>query len=237
MTPTVKVAAICLTADRPMMTARVVKCFLEQTYPAEYRTLYILDSGETPIARTLPSWRESVGIKYFRYHNTGKIGELRNVANEQACINDVEVLMHWDSDDWYAPAYMASQVARLDSDICAVGFNSVLFYDCLKGEAWRYDHSSMSYGIGASLTYWASCWKKIPFEPISAGEDTRWLRLVKSRGFSGVAYDGPEMIATLHSSNTASQKALGERNLAGNHNHWTRLPEWDAYAAKVLEIK
>jgi hypothetical protein len=145
--------------------------------------------------------------------------------------------MHWDSDDWYAPAYMASQVARLDSDICAVGFNSVLFYDCLKGEAWRYDHSSMSYGIGASLTYWASCWKKIPFEPISAGEDTRWLRLVKSRGFSGVAYDGPEMIATLHSSNTASQKALGERNLAGNHNHWTRLPEWDAYAAKVLEMK
>jgi hypothetical protein len=166
------VCAIMLTADRPEFAKRAVECFRRQTYP--HCRMLIWDTGALPDSYP----KHGNGVLYHNASNLGRktIGELRNDANGFVMLPgvvEIDILIHWDDDDWAHPSRIAEQVALLkNSGADCVGYNEMLFWreernanfaGCAPpyhpGEAWLYTGSI----LGTSLCYWRKTWERVPF--------------------------------------------------------------------------
>lgn len=103
-----KVSVICPTYDREERHQRLYEAFAHQTY--ENKELLVLDDSPRPsdfLARL--SVR---GIRYFYSSLRMSIGAKRNELISRA---SGELIAHFDDDDYYAPDYLSSMVAALDS--------------------------------------------------------------------------------------------------------------------------
>ena len=264
--PEPTVCAVMLTADRPELARRAVECFRRQAYPA--KRLLVYDTGAEDVEM---DWLgdeddsrhqdievlESAGVDHHGERKT--IGYLRNRANAAAAERDVDILIHWDDDDWSHPNRIAEQVALLQSSGAdCVGYNEMLFWrtaimtprtrnegaELIKlrdGEAWLYSNPNPGYALGTSLCYKRTVWKKKPFPATSVGEDLQFLTGLKVAGVSGlrcgnpsVAFGqgGPAMVARIHSGNTST--AYDPAKMAKN-SEWKRVREWDAHCRSVME--
>lgn len=215
------VCAIMLTRDRPGMAKRALRCFENQT---EAHRLFILDTGQEQF---FPDHSREV-LSRVRYHyepgaRGRSIGHLRNYANIRATeAYRLNVLIHWDDDDWSHPNRISEQVALLQaSGADAVGYNEMMFWrtkrigveqlregpttPLVTGEAWLYSNAvDKRYCIGTSLCYWRKTWEAKPFPDLpsakgSTSEDTAWCKGLNTVGISSVgglavvAVDGPTL--------------------------------------------
>ena len=211
--PMPTVCAVLLTADRPEMTRVAIECVLFQTYKM---SLCVWDSGEVPVDTSdLPERAiEGCWIKTNATTCNGKrtIGELRNAANSFVAAQGIDIMAHFDSDDWSHPNRIAEQVRFLQSSGAGcVGYNEMLFWreqylvkngmavpveptrnpveysdGIAMGQAWLYRHPSDRYALGTSLCYWASAWNQRPFRHINVGEDKDWINGVDTRGVTSL---------------------------------------------------
>ncbi len=249
------VCAVMLTADRPELAKRAVECFRRQTYPA--KRLLILDSGSSVPSAFLDEtvWLHCVTPKAY-----GTIGQLRNFANAAASARNVDILIHWDDDDYSHPNRIAEQVALLQSSGAdCVGYRGMLFWRKIQptveelmftvpppAEAWLYSNPNPGYCLGTSLCYWRKTWERKPFQATSQGEDLQFMTGLKCVGMSAIGGHGcgtkianfpplgdddmPRMIARIHAGNTSNAYRDFERK-----SEWRRAPEWDAYARSIME--
>ena len=107
-----------MTADRPQLLRRAVRCFNRQTYP--HRELVVLDDGAADLEVAL----HDVPSDALRYHRIERrpdnvLGALRNQTLDLA---EGDVLAQWDDDDWYHDDRLAVQVAALEAghDACTI---------------------------------------------------------------------------------------------------------------------
>jgi len=109
MPPTLKIACICSTYNRPHLLPEAIECFNRQTYPLKKRELIILDDAGQYAEQTGPGWwLLSVG-KRFR-----TLGEKRN-ATAALVSADVDALAIWDDDDIYLPWHLQRAAEVLES--------------------------------------------------------------------------------------------------------------------------
>jgi hypothetical protein len=102
-----KIAAVCVTYLRPRQLGQVIRCFLEQDYPADLRELVILDDAGQYDTQQGDGWRLVSTSRRFR-----TLGEKRNAA--ASLVSDgVEALAVWDDDDLYLPWALSASVAAL----------------------------------------------------------------------------------------------------------------------------
>ncbi len=233
------VCAVCLTADRPELTARAVKCFLEQRY--EPKSLLLFDSGHSPYRAD--SRHATVGYTYYKRNGRDTIGLLRNLANGQV---QADIIMHWDSDDWSHPYRMGEQVAELEaSRVDVVGYGKLLFWDSrplqmgVNAEAWMYDNAGRGHWMpGTTLCYWKNAWRRREFpERKVVAEDSEWLQHISTKAgcFYGTACEAnpvPRMIAHLHGGNTA--KVDPADLVKQGATQWRRMPEWDGFCRERM---
>jgi hypothetical protein len=196
------------------MTERAIQCFLDQTYQGAM--LYVYDTGEKPFREDAVS---------------------SSMVRRLHCHSGAKIIAHWDSDDWYDSTYLDTQVERLLSrrggGVGCVGFRDAVFYDTRAKEAWAYSNPVESYCIGASMCYWASCWERVQFEHTSKGEDSRWIRNVRSVGFL-TDVERPSMIATVHDSNTSTHESF-LRRIDPQDTSWRRAEAFDQYCAERIK--
>ncbi len=258
-----KVAVIMLVDGRHDMAHRAIRSFMEQTYrPVKMIAYETVRGSHTPLLKTA-HYGPFVGHAMLCEPPASiKIGELRNRANDIA--KDADILIHWDSDDVSHPLRIEEQVALLrSSGADVVGYSDMLFWrgndaphhiaeepDTWDGEqAWLYQNNDRGrYCLGTSLCYWRKVWEAKPFNPKlperrgGTGEDTEWLRGLKCVAVSslGPSYESdrltpdtmsPRMVASIHGSNTQDYKGIEKSG-----NSWTRVPEWDSYCRKVMEL-
>lgn len=225
-----KVGCVMLMSPgREAFQHQAVKCFDSQTYTGGLRLL------------TLPA------------DPARTIGAMRNYAN--SLLTDCDIVCHWDDDDWSHPNRIAEQVALLEatgSD--CVGYNEILFWRQaealnsprveLHGSAWLYSNPNPRYALGTSLCYWRKAWEARPFPDINHGEDTEWLKGVRSHAVS--TFDlmkptgaDPRMIARIHAGNTSSGYDPAEMSrhnaLPASERQWSRVPAWDKVCREVME--
>jgi len=103
----VKISAVCCTFLRPRQLGYLVRCFLEQDYPAEMRELVILDDAGQYDNQQGDRWRLVSTDRRFP-----TLGEKRNAAATLVS-DDVEALAVWDDDDLYLPWALRASVAAL----------------------------------------------------------------------------------------------------------------------------
>ena len=221
------VCAICITADRPEMTAQAVAAFGRQTYGR--KRLVIYDTSTRGITRYPGRFQH-----YEIGGSTKTFGELRNAANAFA---SEEILLHWDSDDLSHPYRIAEQVALLQSSGAdVVCYNRMLFWDTRHCSAWIYTGEI----LGTSLCYWRPTWEQTPFRARGwHNEDFGFVTDVISRGGKVVAEDSivmadaqPRMVARIHAGNA---KNSSYQNFSAAPLHWKRAPEWEDYCRRMCE--
>lgn len=253
------VACICLTRDRSEMTKRAIRSFQAQAYGR--KRLIIFDSSEQFDEELYAFDRDSNGIAYCHFPEAAKLsfGALRNAANAHEC-SELDILIHFDSDDVSHPARIAEQATFLqESGADAVGYNEMLFWRSIDptgddwrnraqrgeiidvtsrpGEAWLYRNGNPGYFLDTSACYWRRTWERQPFPNMAAGADTVWLTQLqharmKTRGKSSHVPLRAEtyMIATIHGGNMSSRIDAGKRE-------WARAPQWDDYCRRTLAME
>jgi hypothetical protein len=200
------VCAIMLTRDRPEMATRAAKSFFAQTY--QNKKIFVFDSGDEPLNTSaffrLPGAGSGMVYSVRGVDNPneyqcrrGSIGHMRNKAAETFEVWNlpVDIIIHWDDDDYSHPNRIAEQVALLQaSKKQCVGYREMLFWrECATcqggrgnmlprcpecgieydpnraipvGEAWLYRHPSPKYCLGTSLCYWREVWQQRPFQDL-----------------------------------------------------------------------
>lgn len=242
------VCCVMLVNGREEMVLRAIASFRAQTY--QEKILVIWDNGQPDLDEAdLGGDSRIYYIGADRQVITPRtIGALRNEALKWATFPSAEIICHFDSDDWSHPNRIAEQVALLEaSGKEAVGYRDMLFWSTAhtkqqpfeydEGEAWLYTNRNPQYCLGTSLCYWREVWQRNPFPDTSAGEDTLWLRGVKSQGDrSFPALDGrvaaecmPRMIASIHRGNTYAR-------IEPRAEEWKRVPEWDEHCREIMQL-
>jgi glycosyltransferase involved in cell wall biosynthesis len=118
--PSPKVSCLLVTANRPRLIQRALRCYQQQTY--EPLELVVLDNGTEPVEHVVRSFDLPGDVRY-RHVERGPdlwIGGLRNQALRMAT-GDI-VAPQWDDDDWSHPDRIERQVAVLEQgyDVCTL---------------------------------------------------------------------------------------------------------------------
>jgi len=224
------------------MARKAVEAFRAQTYDPASRYLLIYDTGDQTWYDPESDSENEVHLVISGDIAKGSIGSLRNKAN--ACVN-VDVLIHWDSDDWSHPQRIVEQVAFLQSSGAdCVAYRELLFWR--DTEAWRYKTGAPS--CGSTFCYWRKAWEKHPFPDVSHGEDVLWRPHVRIVGRSALLVpipqaehkDGvwqdlsmecePRMICRIHGGNTETYEP------AQYPDTWTRVPQFDEYCRAKMAL-
>lgn len=192
------VSAIMPTRGRPKFSLECAMYWSAQSWAP--RELVIIDDGEEP---SFPQGLEGTGIRYFRRADRLNLGAKRNLACHLAA---GEVIIHFDSDDFYAPDRTFDQVMRLEASGKAVtSYRNIRFTDGVNW--WR--NTNWPGGYGASLAYRRDWWMKHPFPEMQCGEDWYFVEAAM-RANEFVATDAGEMMyATIHPDNT-SPRVVGQ---------------------------
>lgn len=196
------VSAIMPTKDRAAFIPGVIACFLSQDWPD--KELLILDDGES-IAHLIPKHHPE--ISYHRCEPRS-VGAKRNIACSRA---QGEVIVHWDSDDWFAPNRITDQVLRhTESKASISGYSKLPFADDDLRRAWMYSSWVGQYVVGTSLCYSKEYWLSHPFLDVSQGEDNHMVHNAPSV----VTADGSRFIvARTHGGNTVERRHMLSRTV------------------------
>lgn len=103
------ISCILVTADRPALCRRALRCYEQQTY--EPTELVVLDNGDEPIEHLLDDVSGEVHYLHEEPDPARTIGVLRNRALDAA--EGDFVVPQWDDDDWSHPARIERQAAVL----------------------------------------------------------------------------------------------------------------------------
>lgn len=112
------ISCLMVTADRPRLMRRSLRCYRRQTYPN--RELVVVDDGKTDLSALLhPLPADELTYVPLSPSPNHVLGHLRNVALENASGTYVT---QWDDDDWYHNERLERQAAVLDdgADACAL---------------------------------------------------------------------------------------------------------------------
>jgi glycosyltransferase involved in cell wall biosynthesis len=212
-----RVACIMPTCDRHEMVPRAVRHFQRQSYG--HKQLVVIDDGVRPVAPLLPA---DDRIRCIRLAGRTPLGTKRNLACEAV---DADVIVHWDDDDWMAPSWIDAQVrALVDAGTEVTGLDQVHFYAPVERRAWRYVYPAHSkpWVHGATLCYARSFWLRNPFQPVTVGEDLRFLWNGSAPRLT--AHDRSDLfVAYVHARNTSPKRFISARWQACPVEHIDRL--------------
>ena len=219
------VAAVLLCSGRQIMVERAVRCYRAQTYGP--RSLLVFDNGNPQI--TLAWQADEIHVD-GRAFAGGSIGALRNAAN--TLCSGVDILAHFDSDDWAHPLRLAEQVAFLQSSgKRCIGYRRALFRDTrpTPPEAWEYTAMAelAGYSIDASRCYWREFWQCRPMVDATFADFAWWAK--SPEAFAAETPSELRMVCGIHGDNMSG----AYRPDTMSKPEWRRAPEFDLLCASA----
>lgn len=168
------VSCLMPTSNRRQYVPSAIAMFLKQDYPS--KELVVVDDGTDAVADLIP---DDPSIRYQRLTRRETVGAKRNVA---ARLARGEYLVHWDDDDWFAPARLRKQLAPLfagEADVSALAMRYVLtlpsgeFYRCPPDTHRQVHYRDMCCG---TIAYARRLWTNFgPYPALNCAEDVRFL--------------------------------------------------------------
>jgi hypothetical protein len=172
-------------AFRPVAEA----CFGAQVYPDDWQVYLFINENET----------DSLGRKL-------------NCMCSAAWVEGIDYIVLWDDDDWYRKDRVFRQVLPLTYGVPAVSGTSQVYYrNGAEGFLYSGNPDACMYG----LAFPTAIWEKHPFEDVSKGVDTRWLKQNIPAAWRFDCNDPSLSIGTIHQSNTCPKHTV-----AGNGAAW-----------------
>jgi hypothetical protein len=243
-----KIAAVCITYNRPALLGRLIRCFEQQTLPLELRELVILDdAGQYPSQPCGKGWQ--VTSVASRFPSLG----LKRKASIELISDDADAIAVWDDDDFYLPDALAACRRALHTKEWAQA-RHILEWDC-GGREWIRQESHARKNKNSCAYHGAWSFRRAAFEtvggyPDSGSEDNPLAdKLTKEFGSSGetecrefpdpwyvysrgkvngmIGKSGAEKTRTYHVSDLYQQ--LAKQQVPGFHAvAWDQLGEQEA---------
>ena len=172
------VSCLMVTADRPRLCRRAIRCYNRQTYAP--RELVVVDDGTRDLALVLadvPS-DELVYVKLAR-RPENVLGRLRNVALKHATGT---FLVQWDDDDWYHHRRIEQQVRVLQQghDACSL-YGVLMHVDAERLRAHPYV-GLLRHGVPGSIMHRRSA--AIRYPEMRRAEDSVYLDAWRARRYA-----------------------------------------------------
>ena len=247
MVPEPLVVCIMLTANRPDLAYRSIRCFERQTY--QNKRLLIFETSEEASIVVIGAGKICVWDRSFA--GCSDIAVLWNTAcgfTAPGCL-----IAKWDDDDLSAPDRLTEQVRLIETTgMQCVGYRSMPFYHEEKDEVWVYSNLDTNYCLGTSMLMRREAWERHPFVQMPATptrpaccSDTVFVRKLQARrqvkGFNGIGFNGidrpqgPAMVVTLHAKSSHAKRQFDRALLDPHQLEWKRAtPEMDAKVREML---
>jgi hypothetical protein len=154
--------------------------------------------------RDIVDLQDYPNIEHLFDYEDGTVGEKRNRLCEAA---KGDIILHMDSDDWYAHDWVSRSVeALMKSGKQLTGLSTFNFHNPTTGGRYQYSYPKKENLAGATLCYYKSLWEQHKFQPLQIGEDITFVR--------GTNYYPHEYVAgftaTIHEGNTCRKNISGD---------------------------
>ena len=193
------ITAICpTTASRNRFIPRMLHCFTQQTH-ADRELLVVsedmIDLPEHPLVRFVSC---PAGLS---------LGEKRNYCCDHA---RGELIVTWDSDDWYGPDYLSDLYLLMKKSRKLVGgYDSIFFLTEDGSQGWKYTVRVPGIMCGNTLAFTHAYWKHHPYPAISLGEDSAVIHRALAENQT-ITMPGNMMCVSLeHADNTWKRDHVG----------------------------
>ena len=182
---------LMLVNERRAMVSRAIRAFHSQTY--KNKRLLLWNNG--------PKMGVEEGPAVVVEGDHKSIGAMRNDAVGWALDQwPVDIIAHWDSDDWSHPLRLAEQSsALLGAEL--TGYNDLLIWNETRRKALWYQ-GAPGYVVGSSFCYRSAAWRCRRFLDRDNGEDTEWQRHFRRDARSSLPDKEARLIAALHPGNS-----------------------------------
>lgn len=200
------VSCLVVTANRPHLLRRAVRCFNRQSYP--HRELVVLDDGTEDLTPALAD----VPAAQLRYERIPRqpdnvLGALRNQSLDLARGTYVA---QWDDDDWYHPDRLTIQIRALERGAAACTIAATLMHlntpDFLR-------HPYVGHlrgGVPGTIVHRRDDAIRYPAQ--RRAEDSVYLDAWRERGHAELSDDYAHLfIRTFHGANTWEQTHFHRR--------------------------
>ena len=164
-----KVSCLMVTADRPDLCRRAIRCYNRQTY--KNKELVVVDDGETDLATVLSEVPDDE-LTYLRLPGSSNyvLGKLRNIALDTA---SGDIFTQWDDDEWYHPERIEKQVEVLLEGYEACCLQATLMHISDK-EFFAHPYIGLlKKGVPGSIMHFAS--EDIRYPELKRAEDSIYL--------------------------------------------------------------
>jgi O-antigen biosynthesis protein len=161
------VSCIMVTGRRNRFIPQALRCFGAQTY--QHRELVVVDDGEEPAGRHC----EGVsGVKYIRLDRRTPTGRKLNIGIENA---SGSILQKWDDDDYYAPEFLKTSVARIQESASPRRIAAWDSFLILLAGSTRLYWSGPGWRAGGTICFRRQVWEQAPFRGVAKDEDAFFL--------------------------------------------------------------
>jgi glycosyltransferase involved in cell wall biosynthesis len=161
------VSVIVCTRDRPRFLALALECYRRQTYP--WRELIVVDNGTA-----FPADRETIAAAGGQLIPVPAETPLGAMLNQGISHARGWLCQKWDDDDWYAPEFLATQVAACVARSRATGHSAIVYMNRaseLDLARWRVRESNAELPWGSTLLFPRDAWANHPFPESRRSED------------------------------------------------------------------
>lgn len=202
------VTAIMPTRGRQQWAKQALESFLNQSY--QNKRIIILDDEDDP---SFPDGVFGEQLLYFQDRVRYNIPQKLN----KGCEFDkaADIIVKWDSDDWYASTRIADQVRRLQRVGKAVTtYYEILFHQSGTDKAFRYTINA-NWGTGTSLAFLRSYWMNNRFsESKPVGSDNHFMKAARDQSQLDSTKDTHKtIVARIHSDNTSFKRCTQTASL------------------------
>jgi O-antigen biosynthesis protein len=174
------VSCIMPTRNRAEFVQHAIELLARQDH--RHWELIVVDDGDDDLRHRLPA---DPRVRYLRAPGGESIGAKRNRACAAAA---GELIVHWDDDDWYAPARLRRQIEPLLAGVADItALRATIFLDLDHWTYWRptaelHRRMFVQDVHGGTLAYRRSVWRTNRFPATSLAEDAAFLQAAVRRG-------------------------------------------------------
>jgi glycosyltransferase involved in cell wall biosynthesis len=192
-----KVSCLMVTANRPQLCRRAVRCYNNQSYTN--KELVVVDDGEVDLSGVLASVPDQE-LTYVRLNRnpSNVLGRLRNISLDYASGSYVA---QWDDDDWYHPDRLKRQAEVLTQGYEACTLAATLMH---VDEPNYFEHPYAGFlteGVPGTIMHLND--HSVTYPEVERGEDTEYLDAWRSRKYAELPPSTMHLfIRCYHGSNT-----------------------------------
>lgn len=180
--------AVVISSNRSRWVSAAIENIARQTY----RNLQVV-VVDNSLESTEAAWRAAIAARgvagrVVRLPPPHALGACLN-AGLEAVVDSADILMKFDDDDYYGPAYVHEQVAALAATGGIVGKFPLFYYSFAQGILYarpgtRASMLPSTHVAGGTLTFSTNLWREIPFDnTLTLGEDRDLVARARARGF------------------------------------------------------